>query len=160
MRTSTDPPAEQSPPRPAELEHHPAAALFPLLPVDGPEFGELVADIGPRGLLQPIVLHGGKILEGRNRYRACQHAGVAPRFAEWRGDSPTAYARHVTEDQRAAIAVEAKERSRRRRRSGSASTAAPLQGVPQHCVRIRTQCPAATMPPHTSAAPTAAPRRR
>ncbi len=96
---------------------HPAAALFPLIPVDSPEFGELVDDIGEHGLLQPIILHEGKILDGRNRYRACQHAGVEPRFEEWSGKSPTAYVlslnlhrRHLTEDQRAAIAVEAKER--------------------------------------------------
>ncbi len=66
MGTSTDPPADQFPPH-AELEHHPAAALFPLLPVDSPEFGELVADIGAHGLLQPIVLHEGKILDGRKQ---------------------------------------------------------------------------------------------
>jgi hypothetical protein len=87
MQTPTDQPASP----PAQLEHHPAAALFPLLPIDSPEFGELVADIGEHGLLQPIVLHEGKILDGRNRYRACQHAGVEPRFVEWRGESPTAY---------------------------------------------------------------------
>jgi ParB-like chromosome segregation protein Spo0J len=80
MRTPTDPPANQPATPPADLEHHPAAALFPLLPVDGPEFGELVNDIGEHGLLQPIVLHEGKILDRRNRYRACQHAGVEPRF--------------------------------------------------------------------------------
>jgi hypothetical protein len=117
MSTSTDRPVDQPASSPAELEHHPAAALFPLLPVDSPEFGELVADIGEHGLLQPIVLHEGRILDGRNRYRACQHAGVTPRFDEWSGESPTAYVlslnlhrRHLTEDQRAAIAVEAKER--------------------------------------------------
>ncbi len=116
MRTSADPPADQLPPPTAELEFHPVAALFPLIPVDSPEFGELVADIGEHGLLQPIVLHEGKILDGRNRYRACQHTGVKPRFEEWSGASPTAYVlslnlhrRHLTEDQRAAIAVEAKE---------------------------------------------------
>jgi hypothetical protein len=82
----------------------PRRRLFPLLPVDSPEFGELVSDIGEHGLLQPIVLHEGKILDGRNRHRACQHAGVEPRFEEWSGESPTAYVllfnlhrRHLTE---------------------------------------------------------------
>src|SRR5690242_15540692 len=70
MSTSTDPPADQ----PAGPEYHPAAALFPLMDVDGPEFGELVADVREHGLQQPIVLHEGKILDGRNRHRACQHA--------------------------------------------------------------------------------------
>jgi ParB-like chromosome segregation protein Spo0J len=76
MQTLTDPPADQPASPPAQLEHHPAAALSPLLPVDSPEFGELVADIGVHGLLQPIVLHEGKILDGRNRYSAC-HALAA-----------------------------------------------------------------------------------
>ena len=75
---------------PAELDFHPAAALFPFMEVDGPEFGELVADVLEHGLLQPIVLHDGRILDGRNRYRACQHAGIEPRFVEWNGESPTA----------------------------------------------------------------------
>jgi ParB-like nuclease domain len=88
MDISTDPhPASP----PADLDFHPAANLFPLLEVESPEFGELVDDIREHGLLQPIVLCDGKILDGRNRYRACQHAGIEPRFEEWSGDSPTAY---------------------------------------------------------------------
>jgi ParB-like chromosome segregation protein Spo0J len=75
MQTLTDPPADH-PRMPGQLEPHLAAALFPLLPVDSPEFGELVADIGEHGLLQPIVLHEGKIIDGRNRYRVC-HALAA-----------------------------------------------------------------------------------
>jgi hypothetical protein len=59
------PPADSFPPT-AEPEHHPAAALFPLLRVDSPEFRELVAGIGEQGLLQPNILHEGKILDGRD----------------------------------------------------------------------------------------------
>ena len=116
MEITTDPTSDQATPT-AELEFHPAADLFPLMEVGGPEFGELVADIREHGLLNPIVLHDGKVLDGRNRYRACRHGGVEPRFVEWDGESPTAHVlslnlhrRHLTEDQRAAIAVEAKER--------------------------------------------------
>jgi ParB-like chromosome segregation protein Spo0J len=76
METSTDPPADRRVSPTAELEHHSAAALFPLLAVNGPECGELVADIGAQGLLRPIVLHEGQILDGRNRHRACHHAGA------------------------------------------------------------------------------------
>jgi ParB-like chromosome segregation protein Spo0J len=81
METSTDLPSDQGP-QATGHEFHPAAALFPLMDVDGPEFGELVRDVQEHGLVQPIVLHEGKILDGRNRYRACQHAGVEPRFEE------------------------------------------------------------------------------
>ncbi len=53
MEYSTDPPTTSPP---AELDHHPAANLFPLLEVESPEFGELVRDIREHGLLQAIVL--------------------------------------------------------------------------------------------------------
>ena len=51
------------------LEFHALATLFPLL--DTPGFDELVADIRAHGLREPIVMFEGKVLDGRNRYRAC-----------------------------------------------------------------------------------------
>ena len=60
------------------LQFHPLADIFPLL--EGREFDELVEDIRLHGLHEQIVLHDDKILDGRNRYRACQEVGVAPQF--------------------------------------------------------------------------------
>jgi ParB-like chromosome segregation protein Spo0J len=63
------------------LEPHPFAALFPELPRE--ELTELARDIKERGELEPIILYKGVILDGRNRYRACQIAGVKPRIKEF-----------------------------------------------------------------------------
>jgi len=75
----------------------------------------LAQNIKENGLVEPIVTHEGCILDGRNRYRACEIAGVKPRFVEWdgAGGSPTLYAiaknlhrRHLTLSQQATIGVE------------------------------------------------------
>lgn len=66
------------------MDFHPLADVFPLL--QGREFDELVADIKASGLRIAIVLHtDGRILDGRNRYRACLAAGVEPRYSQWDG---------------------------------------------------------------------------
>ncbi len=49
-------------------EFHPLANIFPLM--EGAAFEELKADIRENGLHDEIVMHEGKILDGRNRYRA------------------------------------------------------------------------------------------
>ena len=62
---------------PIEVGFHPIANLFPLM--EGPEFYALVADIKANGLHHLVVVFKGAILDGRNRYRACQEAGIAVR---------------------------------------------------------------------------------
>src|SRR5262245_59019511 len=96
------------------IPFHDAASIFPLL--EGEEFESLKADILTRGLQEPIVLYEGKILDGRNRYRACLAVSVQPRFEQYRGDDPRAYVwslnferRHLTREQRAALAVRLRE---------------------------------------------------
>ena len=57
-------------------DSHPDAKLFPLMSYD--ELKVLAADIEANGLLEPIARYEGKILDGRNRVRACVIAGVEP----------------------------------------------------------------------------------
>ncbi|MPZ66195.1 MAG: plasmid replication/partition related protein [Pseudonocardiaceae bacterium] len=84
-----------------------------MLPND--ELKDLAADITQRGQLQPIVLDAdGRILDGRNRYSACQIAGVEPDFVTYDGEDPDGYAltvnitrRHLTKGQQAMIAARA-----------------------------------------------------
>ncbi len=93
------------------LEAHPAAELFPLM--EGAEFDALVADIKAHGQHDPIIIHEHRILDGRNRYRACAAAGVSPRLAEWNEDgdviqfvvSKNLHRRHLNESQRGVIAA-------------------------------------------------------
>lgn len=60
------------------LEFHPIANCWRL--IEGEDFDNLVKDISEHGLHTPIVLFENKILDGRNRYRACELAGVTPDF--------------------------------------------------------------------------------
>lgn len=92
------------------LQAHPAAELFPLL--SGDEYESFKADIAERGLIEPIWLCEGKILDGRNRYRACNELGVEPKFLSYDGESPVAFAwslngkrRHLDKGQLAIIAT-------------------------------------------------------
>jgi hypothetical protein len=91
----------------ADLKFHPLAGIFPLM--EGAEFDALVADIKANGLHYPIILYDGKILDGRNRYRACLAAGFEPAVRNgdnWIGD-PASFVisrnirrRHLTAEQK------------------------------------------------------------
>lgn len=119
--------AERQAPGGLLMDNHPAAELFPLMTEH--EFGPFKADIATSGLLEPIWLCEGKILDGRNRYRACCELGLQPLFRTYSGVSPVAFAwslngerRHLTHGQRSAIAVEMlpalQEESRKRQLAG------------------------------------------
>jgi N6-adenosine-specific RNA methylase IME4 len=94
---------------------HPLANLFPMMTESAHR--ELVADIKQNGLLHPIVMYEGAILDGRNRFQACGPAGVQPIYE----DLPTGvdalqyvvstnYARrHLSESQRAIAAARIQE---------------------------------------------------
>ena len=95
------------------MESHKYAQLFPL--ASEGELAEMAADIKQRGLLHPIITVNGQILDGRNRFRACELAGVTPVFREYEGVDPLAdviswnlHRRQLSTSQRAALAVELK----------------------------------------------------
>jgi hypothetical protein len=74
------------------LPVHPLADLFPMLPED--ELADLADDIKANGLLHPAMLDnpGKMLVDGRNRLRACEIAGVEPRFERLpKGTTPAAY---------------------------------------------------------------------
>ena len=94
-------------------EYHPAANIFPLM--TGDDFAALKDDIAQNGQIEPIWLHpDGRIIDGRNRHRACIETGVTPIFRTWGGDgslvsfvvSLNLHRRHLTASQRAAAALE------------------------------------------------------
>ncbi len=109
------------------MEFHEVANVFPLM--EGDEFRELVRDIQKHGQQQPILTHEGKILDGRNRYRACAEAGVEPWVEKWSGASPVEavlslnlHRRHLSSGQRSVIAERMlphlQEEAKRRRGHG------------------------------------------
>ena len=87
---------------------HPLAALVP--EASDTEKAALADDIRTNGLRVPVVLHEGKVLDGRHRYEACRAAGVECTFRDYEGDDPAAFVlsmnlarRHLTESQRAMV---------------------------------------------------------
>jgi hypothetical protein len=75
------------------------------------EFDRLKQDIKDNGLLEDIELYENKIIDGRNRYKACLEVGVTPRFKEFEGENTLKYVisknlhrRHLNESQRGLVA--------------------------------------------------------
>ena len=98
---------------------HPLSEMFP--EISGQDFEKLVASIRKHGLLEPIVVKNGTtIIDGRNRFRACQEAGVTPHFEEYRLETAVrdyiwaknVDRRHLTDDQKAAVVLKWEEQER------------------------------------------------
>ena len=96
------------------MEYHKYANIFPM--IEGSDFESLKKDIEKHGLLTSIVTYEGKILDGRNRFKACTEIGVEPRIKPYEGDSPLEYVislnlkrRHLTKQQSACAAVRNEE---------------------------------------------------
>jgi N6-adenosine-specific RNA methylase IME4 len=115
--------ARRAPEETGILLPHEAADLMPAMSED--RIAELAADIAVRGLIVPIIIYEGLILDGRHRYEACQRADVDPRYVEWDGKgkdgkpcSPWDYVwslngqrRDMEESQRAAVCLKKQRRS-------------------------------------------------
>jgi DNA modification methylase len=68
----------------AGYEVHHIAEFFPL--VDAKRLDSLAASIEANGQRDPIAIYEGKILDGRNRARACEKLGIAPKVISFVGD--------------------------------------------------------------------------
>lgn len=97
----------------SQLDSHPIANIWPMMSDE--EISALAEDIKEQGLIEPVWLYEGKILDGRNRAKACTIAGVTVETKTYKGDNPVGFAfslnekrRHLSSGARAALAVEAK----------------------------------------------------
>ncbi len=87
--------------------------LCEAVPEMSPEaYAALKVDIQKRGVKVPVWLYQGKILDGRNRWRACQELGIPCPTIECDGPDPLSdiaslnvVRRHLDESQRAMVAA-------------------------------------------------------
>jgi hypothetical protein len=100
-----------------KLEFHELANFYPMQ--ESSRFEELVNGMRESGYRDefPIVLHEGKILDGRNRYNAAIRAGVEPYLVQFSGDDPVEFViqansnrRDLEPGQRVAIHMQIRKR--------------------------------------------------
>jgi len=106
------------------VRFHPIADIFPMLPEE--DLNALAADIQTHGLRDPIWIYEGAVLDGRNRWMACEIAGVQPTTRAYNGNDPVAfvlstnlYRRHLTQAQKAIVASKAAALGRGRTESNA-----------------------------------------
>src|SRR5215469_13953517 len=94
---------------------HPIASMFPLLKDE--EYKKFRDDISIHGQIEPIIVQGDLLLDGRNRLRACLDLNREPKVEEFEDAdygailrcivSKNIYRRHLTVDQQVMIIAEA-----------------------------------------------------
>jgi N6-adenosine-specific RNA methylase IME4 len=119
------------------MNFHSLANLFPLLPEN--ELNNLAEDIKANGLVNPIWLYRGEIIDGRNRFLACEKVGIEPIFKEYEGTesellpfvlSLNLSRRHLNESQRAAVADKIANMTHGGNRKSVQSANLPLDNTP------------------------------
>ena len=87
-----------------KYEVHPLATIFP--DIEGQAFNTLVEDIKERGQQEAVWLFESKILDGKNRAKACELLGKEPLTRPYTGDDPVGFVlsanlhrRHLDESQ-------------------------------------------------------------
>jgi len=92
------------------MKFHEYANLFPMMPEM--DLMRLAEDIKEKGQSDPVITLDGMILDGRNRYKACEINGITPRCEEYSGDDPLGFVishnlqrRHLSESQRTMVAA-------------------------------------------------------
>lgn len=95
-----------------EYQIHSAAELFPSMSEE--DFAQLKADIEQNGQKMPILVYRNRIVDGRERLRACRELGIEPEYKDvGKLDVPTQsyivsqnlHRRHLNDSQRAMIAA-------------------------------------------------------
>jgi ParB-like chromosome segregation protein Spo0J len=119
-------------------EYHRYADVFPLM--TDQEYRELVDDIRTHGQREPITIYQKKILDGRNRERACAELGIKWLYVDFEGDDAAALdfvvsanmvRRHLTTSQRAMIAADLATLRQGQRKSDASNEATQVETAKQ-----------------------------
>lgn len=79
-----------------DLEQHPIAMNLVPGGMTPEELDALTDDVTERGLIYPIVLFEGKVLDGWHRYQACVRSGTQLKTTEYTGSDPAGFVASCT----------------------------------------------------------------
>jgi len=118
-----------------KTEFHEAANIFPL---DDGNIDQLAGDISKNGQQVAIETLGGKIIDGRRRWLACEKAGVKPVVRAVFVDDPISYVlslnlhrRHLTPSQLAMVGARARGIYDRQAKERMQRGKKPVENLPQ-----------------------------